>query len=334
MRPMRSSFSILSLHTLTTLLVPLSLAITACNASPGAPEGNVLGAPSALRHEEIVRYLAGEHEQMCEVHMNCCSEAERQWAFRLPTLSIMLPPSVTTKEGCVESLAELIPLDIVATFIEASLDAGRTTWDATKVETCLDEWSNCAVPGDLQNGTFSERCTVRPLRPATPLGGACTFAFECAEGACVEAKCTALPVAGEACAAMSEGGPLQACANGLTCRLDTKICSTPAAIDARCSQNGDCASGECHFSTAGADAAGRCATPTLCNGDVGDDLDVVLGECSNNFPPAIPIACVLGTADEWQCTCTPASGPSSTCTSPFGVESKGDPCGAASCCTH
>jgi hypothetical protein len=97
-----------------------------------------------------------------------------------------------------------------------------------------------------------------------------------------------------------------------------------------CTTHHQCATGECHgkpFET------GACTEPTLCDGNTKNDADVALGVCSDS---SIGIDCTLVTASAWECTCTPSSGPTTTCETPFdhAQTQNGDTCAVVNCCPN
>lgn len=308
---------------------PLLLPPLAAVLFGAACASNETAATAPTVHDELVAYLDAERLALCETATTCCSETERRYGNRFTAL-LFAPPNLSTTEACLAELEKLVPASMLLGVVENALADGRATFDPSKVDACLAEWAGCAIPLVHKAGALATRCSVTPLIPAVQLGGACVTSADCVEGGCTgpagKRTCAALPKEGEACAEV-DGVP-KGCADPLTCSDASKTCVKLGELGAPCAMHDDCASGECHGRPF---EEGHCAKPTLCNGDVTDDPDVVVAACDDSM---LGIACELGTADAWSCTCTPESGPTTTCAVPFKTEqvSGADTCAVINCC--
>lgn len=234
----------------------------------------------------------------------CCSEGQIESYLRVS--------DPRTEAECVTDVTRLCNQKIG--IVDASIAAGRVTFDATVMNTCLKALippdNSCSSVGSTLPWTAA--CMDSAWVGAVATGGMCSYNFECANPGTAycapNQTCTALPAEGMACAAVGCAAELY-CAGG-TCRAQLpaggmcnsnqqclkgnycnnaqpRVCAALQGPGQACNGNQSCQSnqclpGVCAGSTAtcfsGNDCGGRCSNN---NSNCNQDRDCG-GTCSNN----------------------------------------------------
>jgi hypothetical protein len=181
-------------------------------------------------------------------------------------------------EDCARALAIKLEEELPA--LQEAIDAGRVTYDGSKVESCVNELSGFGCAELLNRAPDScQAVTIGSLA----LGDDCTIDDECAgtdvfcdfDAAC-PGTCSKLGVQGDPCQRDSD------CRSGLSCFNETGSCVAPGKEGDLCQQGEpDCAPG---FICLGEDSEAK--TPGSCvaideafSGAVGDPCDLKTRLC-------------------------------------------------------
>ncbi|UJR85988.1 Dickkopf N-terminal cysteine-rich domain-containing protein [Sandaracinus amylolyticus] len=146
---------------------------------------------------------------LCRLAFDCCSEADR--------MRLLAPFGATTPPADVEACEAQVRSVTEASYatIAASVDAGRSLYDASDAARCLEAWD--AVSCDDFRGVMSERVSLDPSCE-TMLGGTlapgaeCAGFFECSTGVCgpevdgTPGTCWTIAAEGEPCTLVCEAG--------------------------------------------------------------------------------------------------------------------------------
>jgi hypothetical protein len=131
--------------------------------------------------------------------------------------------------------------------------------------------------------------------------------------------CTAVPAAGEPC-------PLGACAPGLVCKLgDPATCAAPAAADALCQDDRECAAGLTCLPDGTCGAPGGLDAPCFDRTDCADGLSCPAGACTAGTPLGEPCSGPDACGATRGCARAPEN---RTCGAPGAVD---DPCTDGTC---
>ncbi|MGE5180834.1 MAG: hypothetical protein ACM31C_02170 [Acidobacteriota bacterium] len=166
----------------------------------------------------------------CYDMYQCCSEGEIERDLNVTDPRTQDQCRDDVRRLCVRRLADA----------EASLAAGRVTFDATTMDTCLKSIvapdSECATVTDKL--PWTDACMMSAWVGTVPVGGQCFFAFDCAgDGTAYCAPnqtCTALPTPGQPCSFN------QPCALGAYCDFTNDQCKALAGQGGTCTSNAQC----------------------------------------------------------------------------------------------
>jgi hypothetical protein len=165
----------------------------------------------------------------CYDMYQCCSEGEIEH-----DLNVTDP---RTEDQCRDDIRRLCERRLAT--VEASLTAGRVTFDTGTMNTCLKAIvapdNECATVADKL--PWTDACMMSAWVGNVAVGGACFYSFECAgDGAAYCAPnetCTALPSSGQPCAQ-------QGCALGFYCDFTNDQCKTLQGQGGTCTSNTQC----------------------------------------------------------------------------------------------
>lgn len=223
----------------------------------------------------------------CYNMYQCCSEGQIE-----KFLNVSDP---RTESECVSDLSRLCDQQIG--IVDASIAAGRMTFDASTMNNCLKALiapdNSCSSVGSML--PWAAACMTSAWVGVVAVGGACSHNFECANpdaAYCAPNQvCTALPTEGMSCAGQNcaagfycGGGTCHAqlpaggmcaanqqCLKGNYCNnAQPRVCAPLQAAGQPCTTSQSCQSNQC--------LPGVCAgstTTCLSNSDCG-------GRCSNN----------------------------------------------------
>jgi hypothetical protein len=249
----------------------------------------------------------------------CCSEGQIESFLRVS--------DPRSEEDCITDVTRLC--DQETGLIDASIKAGRATFDATAMNACLKALvapDSCTSVGAML--PWAAACMKSAWTGAVPVGSACMQGFECADltaSYCApNQRCTVLPADGMPCVA---GNGTMECAAGFFCNIGTcrpqlaaggmcasnqqcqkgnfcntaqpRVCEALHATGQACSGNLSCQSGKCLPGVCSA-GAGSCFTNTDCQFN---------NRCSNNGAFCTTDAsCGTGTCSVGGALCTSAAG--------------------------
>jgi len=194
---------------------------------------------------------------MCERLASCCTPDElREETFGSEDEA----ECVTVYTGLFDGL--LVPV------YQASLDAGRLSYDGTKMRACLDRIAalTCedVARGQVTEGTFAE-CDS-PFTGHVADGEECATDLDCVSGYCSgdALMSDGTPIFGTCATAPGISTPCDGfeCAEGLACVSGT--CIAPQPDGASCTSDPQCASGSC-VGASGTEP-GTCGPPMTCDG--------------------------------------------------------------------
>ncbi len=186
----------------------------------------------------------------CERAFDCCTQSELDAQFGT------LDPQPTNVEECIAAygaFAALIEPDFLA-----SIEAGRTNYDADKAGACFDAARGLACAADL-DADLPDCATI--VTPKVALGGACSQSEECiGDASCVTpdgaelGECAAQAAIGEACASVE-------CVDTAFCDFIADACVAKKANGEACAGSYECDSDYCD------DTSSACAAePVTCDG--------------------------------------------------------------------
>ena len=193
--------------------------------------------------------------------------------------------------------------------LEASIEAGRTTYDGTRIEACL---AAVRAAGCNVGEAFESDVCRSAIDGKVETGGECAFDHECSGDAYCKSS-SACP--GTCAAAEAVGGNCETndqCSVGLYCASDTKRCYQPPAAGDLCggSEATECAPGLFCAGANDSGKAGNCralsevlvkADGEACNPDAGELCVSGLTCTLDTFDPAT-------SAIAWKCAARAASG--------------------------
>jgi len=250
---------------------------------------------------------------ICHNIYSCCTESEIQ--------SLLDVSEPRTELQCREDIKRRC--DRTSPDLRDSLDAGRVTFDAARLNACLTAIlapdGVCAEVVQGNDLPWTEACEEAPWVGTVATGGSCFFNFDCAGGVdsfCgPDQKCKAKPTAGFPCgtgcasdyycatngtcaAKVAAGAP---CTSNTQCQEDLycdqyatpePVCAMKQAGGATCTTSSACLSSDC--------VPGKCMGTTLscymdsqCN-----------SRCANTgFSCTDSSDCALGTCDESSISC-------------------------------
>ncbi len=166
----------------------------------------------------------------CYDMYQCCSEGEIE-----KDLGVTDP---RTEDQCRDDIRRLCERRLADA--EASLTAGRVTFDSGAMNTCLKAIlapdNECATVVDKL--PWTDACMMSAWVGTVPVGGQCFFAFDCAgDGTAYCAPnqtCTALPTAGQPCSFN------QPCAMGDYCDFTNDQCKALQGQGGMCTSTAQC----------------------------------------------------------------------------------------------
>ena len=266
----------------------------------------------------------------------CCTEGEIE-----ATLNVSDPRS---EDQCKQDISKECERKFADQ--EASLAAGRVSFDSSIANTCLKAVllpsNTCATVADMQ--PYVMACMDSPWVGQVAAGGMCFFTYECAnpgtQFCAPNQTCTALPTDGQPCAPgnvcaagsfcnggtcraqLGPGGQCQSntqCMKNLFCDFSqpTPICAALKNGGDTCTSNAACVSGVCNPGTC-AGTGNFCYTSSQCSKHCSNtnnfcnlDSDCGIGHCSVTTTTSCfqPTSCPAGETCVLPGTCL-----ASTCT--------------------
>lgn len=202
----------------------LCLLLAACGGSGDAIPLNRLGTELAT--------------MACAQTFECCTSTEITDQFA--GFSVNGEP-ITTEEQCDSYFTAWFNAFATEQY-QASIDAGRITYDGDRARACIDAAAGlgCSAYSRVEAATYVA-CDEPFIIPQVADGAACSQSYECTSGYCSAGTCAPLPAAGDPCA-----GP---CAHGLQCSYDAtamaNTCQPLLANGGACAGDSQCASNHC-----------------------------------------------------------------------------------------
>ena len=170
--------------------------------------------------------------------------------------------------------------------LQGEIDAGKVTYDPSKIQACLDSLRAGSCAQMLERD--SPVC-LAALDGTVELGGACTFNEDCqgkalcksSSGTC-PGQCAPLLAAGQACTQDSD------CQDGLQCSSETSLCVQPASDGQACEYGSPpCGPGLlCMGKDDSKKTSGICKTPT-------ETFSAANGSACD---PTVGLLCQIGSA--------------------------------------
>ena len=178
-------------------------------------------------------------DALCTKAFKCCTQVELSMLFDSST-------TLTTTTQCDTYEETLFGFSV--TRINASVTAGRVTYDADAAGACLGAISGASCTDfDHDATTPNAPPSCAPFLVAkVAVGGGCTQNYECTTGYCkgavttptpMDGMCAAVPTMGQACEST--------CAAGLYCDFMSLTCQAVKADGSACAMGDECMSGGC-----------------------------------------------------------------------------------------
>ena len=232
-------------HLFLTVLAPAVLATALAGCGGGAKDFGIPSDATAQRMAQTV----------CTKAYECCTPNQ-----------LMGNQQAGTDEATCEAMTTQTFKNLLAT-ISASQKQHRSTYDSTKVSTCLAhiQAASCGELDTTNHLSGVPGCDSFAIPQVDP-GGACTNDWECVGGWCEKTAATPAPglspgLGDGTCRAFAAPGQsceTNICGKGSLCSAGAQVCMAVGGPGAACTAAGDCASGHCESS---AGAAGACAAP-------------------------------------------------------------------------
>jgi hypothetical protein len=217
-----------------TLGLALTCLVVACGSDNGPPS-------ISTSKDNVCDQIAAV---ACYDMYQCCSEGEIERDLQVG--------DPRTEDQCRDDVLKRCERLIAP--INASLKAGRVTFNSGNMNTCLKSLiapsNECATVSDKL--PWTDACMMTAWVGAVAVGGQCYYTYECAgDGTAYCAPnetCTALPTDGQPCSA-------QGCAQGFFCNFQNDQCRALLGNGGTCTANNQCMKGLfCDFQT----GAGTC----------------------------------------------------------------------------
>ncbi|WP_434418876.1 hypothetical protein [Nannocystis pusilla] len=213
--------------------------------------------------------------------------------------------------------------------VAGSALAGRSEWDGEAAAACVERLNamSCeeyaAQMEPRGAGTIDCRVLTGKVSPA----GKCRGDGECIRGFCRGASqwqdgaCAMLPAVGERC-------PDNRCEDGARCdwSAEKPLCVALRADGEPCVSASECRSNGCSAPVFG---SGVCGEPRVCDGDPGDDEDVIAA-CAQDRGER-RVQCTLASEAPWSCDCLKNGTVENHC-SPGLTDPNADVCNRLDCC--
>jgi hypothetical protein len=319
--------------------VALATVLAGCHSSSSAEHGDAAGAAGASGAAGADGGAAGESAAGAA---GTSADPSTPDGFCLGYYKIVAD-LLARCDGLSAAAADMLLGDpVFCARFDASIAAGRISFDGTHARACLDELAAGLTCGGSTPSMPVQAPDCNVVTPRVALGGTCRIfdstliATECVgdsyckqgpSGAC-DGTCTARATLGQPCDLLND----VRCAQSLTCDSATKKCvmpAPPAAAGAACDAQTSCARG--YFCDRGADggASGTC------------QAQMTTGPCTTADACKLPYRCA-GPAGAAACAppkqvgeaCTPGQsecdilgycGPGNKCTDTY--VAVGQPCG-------